>query len=71
MAEPAKCKLSDEELARRLAALARALDQGEEDFSIKDPDAAADFIAVRRALRGEVAVDPDLRLAEELRREPA
>ena len=32
---------------------------------------AADFLAVRAALRGERAVDDDLRLAEDLRREPA
>jgi dihydropteroate synthase len=36
---------------------------------VHDVAAAADFLAVRAALRGETPVAPDLRLAEGLRRE--
>jgi dihydropteroate synthase len=60
-----------ERLAGTLAALAHGADAGAHVFRVHDVAAAADFLAVRAALRGERAVDADMRLAEELRREPA
>jgi dihydropteroate synthase len=56
--------------AGTLAALAAGLDAGAHVFRVHDVAAAADFISVREALRGERAVAGDLRLAEGLRREP-
>lgn len=60
-----------ERLAGTLAALAHGVDQGGHVFRVHDVRDAADFLAVRAALRGEAAVAPGLTLAEELRREPA
>jgi dihydropteroate synthase len=57
-------------LAGTLAALAHGLDSGAHLFRVHDVAAAADFIAVRTALRGERAVERSLALAEELRHEP-
>jgi dihydropteroate synthase len=59
-----------ERLAGTLAALADGVDRGAHVVRVHDVREAADFLAVRGALRGEVAVPADLVLAEELRREP-
>ena len=56
--------------AGTLAALAHGLDLGVHLFRVHDVAGAADFIAVREALRGERAVAEDLALPEQLRREP-
>jgi dihydropteroate synthase len=57
--------------AGTLAALAHGVDAGARLLRVHDVAAAADFLSVRAALRGEVPVSPDLELAEGLRREPA
>jgi dihydropteroate synthase len=56
--------------AGTLGALAHGLDLGAHIFRVHDVAAAADFIAVRAALRGEAAVARDLTLPEALRHEP-
>ena len=56
-----------ERQAGTLAALAHGLDEGAHIFRVHDVAAAADFFAVRAALRGERAVEDGLRLQEELR----
>jgi len=53
--------------AGTLAALAHGVELGAHIFRVHDVEAAADFLAVRAALRGEVEVPRDLRLADELR----
>jgi dihydropteroate synthase len=58
-----------ERLAGTLAALAYGLDCGAHIFRVHDVAAAADFIAVRSALRGEREVPRDLKLDESLRLE--
>jgi dihydropteroate synthase len=55
--------------AGTLAALAHGVDAGARLLRVHDVAAAADFLAVRAALRGEAPVDPELELAEALRRE--
>jgi dihydropteroate synthase len=60
-----------ERLAGTLAALAHGVDAGAHILRIHDVAPAADFLAVRAALRGELEVDPGLTLGEELRWEPA
>jgi dihydropteroate synthase len=55
--------------AGTLAALAHGLDVGAHVYRVHDVAAAADFIAVRAALRGERPPERDLVLAEELRHE--
>jgi len=55
--------------AGTLAALAHGVDAGASLLRVHDVAAAADFLAVRAALRGEAPIDPDLELAEGLRRE--
>ena len=55
--------------AGTLAALAHGLDAGAHMFRVHDVAAAADFVAVRRALSGESPPSRDLVLAEELRHE--
>jgi dihydropteroate synthase len=60
-----------ERLAGTLAALGHGADAGAHVFRVHDVAEAADFLAVRAALRGEGPVDAGLRLAEDLRREPA
>jgi dihydropteroate synthase len=60
-----------ERLAGTLAALGHGADAGAHVFRVHDVAEAADFLAVRAALRGERPVDDGLRLAEDLRREPA
>jgi len=57
--------------AGTLAALEAAVAGGAEYVRVHDVAAAADYLRVRAALRGELAVSPELRLAEELRREAA
>jgi dihydropteroate synthase len=54
-------------LAGTLAALAHGLDQGAHIFRVHDVSAAADFVAVRAALRGEAEVPADLALDDSLR----
>jgi dihydropteroate synthase len=60
-----------ERLAGTLAALGHGADAGAHVFRVHDVAEAADFLAVRAALRGERPVDDGLELAEDLRREPA
>jgi dihydropteroate synthase len=56
--------------AGTLAALAHGVDAGGHVFRVHDVAAAADFLAVRAALRGEREVPPSLALPDELRHEP-
>ena len=56
-----------ERLAGTLAALAHGVDAGAHVFRVHDVAAAADFLAVRAALRGEREAGRDLTLADELR----
>ncbi len=60
-----------ERLAGTLAALGHGVDAGAHILRVHDVAPAADFLAVRAALTRERSVDPELRLAEELRHEPA
>jgi dihydropteroate synthase len=60
-----------ERLAGTLAALGAGADAGAHLARIHDLAAAADYLAVRAALRGEREVDSALRLDEGLLREPA
>jgi dihydropteroate synthase len=57
-------------LAGSLAALAHGLDAGAQIFRMHDIAAAADFLAVRAALRGELDLPADAVLADELRWQP-
>ena len=50
-----------------LAAIGWGADAGAQILRVHDVAAAADFLAVRSALRGERAVDPGLALSEEVR----
>ncbi|MBA3808418.1 MAG: dihydropteroate synthase [Solirubrobacterales bacterium] len=56
-----------ERLAGTLAALAHGLDRGGHIFRVHDVAAAADFLAVRAALAGELEPGRDLALGEEIR----
>jgi dihydropteroate synthase len=56
-----------ERLAGTLAALAHGVDFGAHVFRVHDVAAAADFLTVRAALRGELQPSRDLALADELR----
>jgi dihydropteroate synthase len=56
-----------ERLAGTLAALAYGVDAGAHLFRVHDVAAAADFLTVRAALRGERSPERNLLLAEELR----
>ncbi len=58
-----------ERLAGTLAALAYGADAGAHIFRVHDVREAADFLAVRAALAGEVEPGRDLALADELRHE--
>jgi dihydropteroate synthase len=58
-----------ERLAGTLAALAHGVNAGAHVFRIHDVAEAADFLAVRAALRGELELTRSLRLPEPLRRE--
>jgi len=53
--------------AGTLAAIGWGVDAGAQILRVHDVAAAADFLAVRAALRGERAVDPGLALSEEIR----
>jgi dihydropteroate synthase len=59
-----------ERLAGTLAAVAHGLDRGAHVLRVHDVAATRDFVAVRGALGGQVAVPDDLLLADDLRREP-
>jgi dihydropteroate synthase len=54
--------------AGTLAAVGEGVDAGAHILRVHDVKATADFLRVRAALRGEVAVPADLRLADHLRR---
>jgi dihydropteroate synthase len=56
-----------ERLAGTLAALGRGVEAGAHVLRVHDVAAAADFLAVRAALRGELEVDPALALDEAIR----
>lgn len=56
-----------ERLAGTLAALAHGIDRGAHIFRVHDVAAAADFLGVLAALRGEDTPPQDLRLGEEIR----
>jgi dihydropteroate synthase len=58
-----------ERLAGTLAALAHGVDAGAHIFRVHDVRSAADFLAVRAALAGELEPGRDLALADELRHE--
>jgi dihydropteroate synthase len=53
--------------AGTLAALAHGIDTGAHIFRVHDVAAAADFLTVRAALRGEAVPEESLRLGEEIR----
>jgi dihydropteroate synthase len=53
--------------AGTLAAIGCGVDAGAQILRVHDVAAAADFLAVRAALQGELAVDPALALSEEIR----
>ena len=53
--------------AGTLAAVAHGVDAGAHILRVHDVAAAADFLTVRAALRGERAVDPGLALSDEIR----
>ena len=57
--------------AGTLAALAHGVERGASVFRVHDVAAAADFLAVRAALRGDVEPSRDLVLSEELRHDSA
>jgi len=57
--------------AGTLAALAFGIDAGGRLLRVHDVAGTRDFLQVRAALLGESEVDPGLRIAEEIRREPA
>ena len=58
-----------ERLAGTLAALAHGVEQGAHIFRVHDVAAAADFLAVRAALAGELEPSRDLRCGALRRRE--
>ncbi|MBV9364443.1 MAG: dihydropteroate synthase [Solirubrobacterales bacterium] len=58
-------------MAGTLAAIGHGVDAGAHILRVHDVADVADFLAVRAALAGEAQVDPALRLAGELRREPS
>ena len=57
-------------LAGTLAAIGHGLDRAVRIVRVHDVSATRDYLAVRAALRGDVHVPGDLRLADALRREP-
>jgi dihydropteroate synthase len=59
-----------ERAAGTFAALAFGLDCGGRLLRVHDVAGTRDFVQVWQALRGELEVDPGLRIAEEIRREP-
>jgi dihydropteroate synthase len=56
-----------ERLAGTLAAIGHGVDAGAHILRVHDVAAAADFLAVRAALRGEATVDPQLALDDAIR----
>ena len=56
-----------ERLAGTLAALGHGVDAGAHVLRVHDVAAAADFLAVRAALRGDAEIDPDLALDDAIR----
>jgi dihydropteroate synthase len=54
-------------LAGTLAAVAHGVDLGAHVLRVHDVGKVADFLSVRAALNGQTDVDPELRLADELR----
>ena len=58
-------------LAGSLAAVGAAVDGGAAILRVHDVHEAADYLRVRAALSGDEGVEPELRLDEQLRREPA
>ena len=58
-------------LAGTLAAIGHGVDAGAHILRVHDVAEVADFLAVRAVLAGEVALDSELRLAQDLRRDPA
>jgi dihydropteroate synthase len=56
-----------ERLAGTLAAIGHGVDAGAHILRVHDVAAAADFLAVRAALRGEAAVDAQLALDDAIR----
>lgn len=54
-------------LAGTLAALGHGVDAGAHVLRVHDVAAAADFLAVRGTLNGELEVDPELRVSDSLR----
>jgi dihydropteroate synthase len=56
-----------ERLAGTLAAVGFGVDAGAHILRVHDVAAVADYLTVRAALRGEVRVDPALRLGDEVR----
>jgi dihydropteroate synthase len=59
-----------ERLGGTLAALAWGVDHGASILRVHDVREAADFLAVRAALRGDADVPRDLALSEEIRLQP-
>ena len=57
-------------LAGTLAAIGHGVDCGAHGLRVHDVAAVADFLAVRAALRGELTVDPGLRVDDDVRWEP-
>ncbi len=64
------CRPPRARLAGTLAALEHGIRAGAHMARVHDVGAAADYIAVRDALRGATAIDASLRLEDALRREP-
>ena len=56
--------------AGTLAAIAHGVDAGAHILRVHDVAQAADFLAVRAALRGEASVDASLTLDDAIRHEP-
>ena len=59
-----------ERAAGTLAAIGFGLDAGASLLRVHDVAGTADYLKVREALLGEVEVSPELRIADEVRREP-
>lgn len=63
-------RMPSRRLAGTLAALGEGVDAGAAIVRVHDVAEVVDFLAVRRALRGEVDVPAELHLPDHLRREP-
>lgn len=64
-------RMPRQRLAGTLAALGEGVDAGAAILRVHDVADVVDFLAVRRALRGDVDVPAELHLPDHLRREPA